>query len=334
MYFDLEGKKLLTQGNASSSREVIDFDNPAYFSTLWEGFTTGEVILTLTARTVYNSQMNFVLTQVGGDDLTETKLIDEVAPYLAVDRLGYTELPHAIVGQEYPIFPVVAQDAYSGVLEADVFVYRNYGSPSQSDIAINNGKFIPRNVGNYDIVYTATDYSGNEGKVVIRIVADSTGEAVSLSVAEQEIVVNANVGEYVKIAKASAVGGNGNVQIDITLTKPDGSCVSLSNGEDVQLLEAGTYLVSYTATDFVGTIDNYSYEISTQISSKPVFAEEPVFNKYFLSGYEYVLPELKAYDYSNGGKEVFVDVKIKDDDGERTLGLDRKATFNINNYKN
>ena len=330
LFFDLENKALLTQGNATSSREVTDFDNPKYYSTLWNGFTTGEVYLTVTPGTVYSTYMNFVFTEIAGNDLTDNKLIDTVAPYIAVDTLGYTQLPHAIVGQEYPVFPVKSQDAYCGEVDTEVFIYRNYGSPSQADVAIYNGKFIPHAVGNYDIVYTATDYSGNEGKVVVRIVADAAGEAVLLNVAEEEIRTQVNVGEYMQIPKANTTGGNGNVDIKVDITQPDGSIATYNAGDIIHVIQEGNYTVNYTATDFVGTKDTYSYEFSAQTSSKPVFAQEPVFSKYFLSGYEYVLPEYKAYDYSNGGKEVYVDIKIQDDDGERTLGADRKAIFNVN----
>ena len=328
LFFDLETKILKTQGSSSGFSEVIDLDNPEYFTDLWYGFTTGEVYLSITAKAVSKSHLNFVLTEVGGKDLSVNKTVDNGAPYISVDTLDYEELPQAVVNHPYPIFEGKAKDAYCGELPMNVAVYMNYGSPSQSNVNIVDGSFIPTMAGNYYIVYSAKDYSGNYGEKVVHITCVSDGNEIVLDVETEGRVTAANLGEYVKLPAYTVSGGNGEVDVQITVTDASGAAVEILNNE-FKVVNQGNYTVTYTATDFVGVQKVYSYTLTTSLSNKPVFDKDPIFPKYIISGYEYVLPELKAYDYANGEKEVAVTIKITDDDGERTLGTDRKATFKV-----
>ena len=330
LFFDYETKILKTHGNDSGFSEVIDLDNPEYFTELWNGFTTGEAYLSITAKAVSKTHLNFVVTEIAGDDLTENKAVDKDAPYIAVDTLDYDILPQAVVGHPYPVFNAKAKDAYSGDLNTSVAVYMNYGSPSQSNVNIVDGKFMPTVAGKYYIVYSAKDYSGNYGEKVVTVTCESQGEEILLEVAEEGRVTAANLGEYVKLPAYTATGGNGEVNVTKTVTDAKGNQVEIVDNE-FKVLTAGTYTVTYTATDFVGIEKVYSYTIQTSLSAKPVFDKDPVLPKYIISGYEYVIPELKAYDYSNGEKAVPVSIKVTDDDGEHTLDSSRKMTFNVKN---
>ena len=51
---------------SSSSTVVADFDNPRDFGSLWQGFTTGEVFVSLTSP----SPVNFVITELAGRDVS------------------------------------------------------------------------------------------------------------------------------------------------------------------------------------------------------------------------------------------------------------------------
>lgn len=331
LFFDLDEKKLKTQGNTAGKNEVIDFDNPKYYTDLWSGFSTGEVYLSIKAKTVYTSRLNFVVTEIAGDDLKTNKYTDDSAPLITVDTLGYDELPHAVVGHQYPVFEFEAADAYRHIRETNVAVYRNYGSPSQSNVNVDDGCFIPVMSGNYYIVYSATDYFGNRGEKIITVICDSTENGIELTVTEKGRIVTANVGESVELPHANVSGGNGNVTVSICVLNGDGKEVEIKDGCIVPD-KAGTYTVTYTARDFVGSEQEYSYTIDVMLSYNPVFAgREPIFEKYYISGYEYILPKYKAFDYANAGNEVAVAIKVTDDDGERTLSADRKVTFVVKN---
>ena len=329
LFFDVEGKKIKTQGNLAGFNEVSDLDDPKYHSELWSGFTTGKVFLSITTSSVRENKecFNFVVTQIGDNDLRQNKLVDDEKPYMNVDMLGYSELPHAIVGKPYPIISVNAKDAYGHLRNSEVSVYRNYGSPSQTDVNVVDGKFIPTQVGQYFIVYTATDYSGNTEELVIPVICDTNGEEIQIDVATVNRQTVASVGEYVKVAKATSSGGHGNTSIKVVVTDPNNNQVELVDGAFIPET-AGTYNVSYTARDFIGLEKSETYAVNVTLSNDPVFyGEKPKLEKYYIAGYEYVLPEYKAYTYQNGKQEVPVTVKITDDNGERTLDADRKTSF-------
>jgi hypothetical protein len=321
---------VLTQGSRIGGREIIDLDNPQFFSEAWNGFTTGEVFMSITAKNLVKNHFNFVITSIAGEDLTATKFVDNDAPIINVDTLGYdaNNLPHAIVGQPYPVFNSTAIDAYSGIVRSSVRVYQNYGSPSQSSVTVKDGKFTPSVHGNYYAVYKAIDYSGNEREEVHVIVCDKTGVPISVTVDENKKLTTSNVGELITLPNADATGGSGNIEI-----KP---FVTDSNGNEVEIIDntflpmhADTYTVRFTATDFVSTQGVYEYEVVVTVSDKPVFERDILLPKYFIAGYDYTIPIIKAYDFSAQNNIAPVVIKITDDDGERTISSNI-ANFKIN----
>lgn len=329
LYLDLEDLILKTQGH-NGYRDVIDFDNPEHFTDLWDGFTTGEVFLSIYGSSVSKDQMGMVITDIAGHDLTQNKYVDETAPFVTVNTLGYSELPNAVVGRPYSIFEGSAVDSDDGELSTDVRVYRNYGSPTQSNVSIVNGAFTPRIAGNYYIVYKAIDYSRNVQEVVKKVVCDASGEEIVIDVPTEGRVTQAYVGEYVPVLSGTATGGSGNPKVELTVKDGDG--VELDIVDDkFKPLKSGSYTVIYTATDYVGMQQQYTYTVSVSTSQKPIFDGEITFPKYILTGYEYTMPEYLAFDYANGGKQVPVSITVTDDAGERTLAADRKITFNVAN---
>lgn len=329
LYFDLETKQLRVQPKGSGN-EIVDLDNTDYFPDIWTGFSSDEVFLSITAKGLAKSALNFVITDIAGEDLTAGAIYDEGKPYVTVNTGDYNvnNLPHAVVGQAYPVFTASAIDAFSGALETKVSVYQNYGSPAQSTIDVVDGKFTPVVPGNYYVVYSATDYSGNKGEAIHIITCDKTGTPVSLNVATEGRVTASNVGEKIALPDATATGGNGIITITPFVKGPDGADVAIVDGK-FHPLTAGNYTVTFVAKDFVSTTDTVEYTLVVSESNKPVFEEDAVLPKYIIADYEYVLPELKAYNYSNNKKEESVAIKITDDNGERTLGADRKATFAV-----
>lgn len=330
LFLNLDTKVLSTQGSVAGYKEVTDLDNLDYYTDLWQGFTTGEAYLSITAKALSKTHMNFVLTEIGGNDLTVNKTTDNGEPLINVDTLEYDELPNAVIGIPYPIFDATAKDAYSGDIDVDVAVYMNYGSPSQTDVNIVDGKFIPTIAGKYYIVYSAKDDSNNCCEKILEITCLNTSEDIVVNISNKDKVISAYLGEYVKLPGCTVSGGNGKLTTSVTVTDPMGDEVEVIDNEFKALLD-GNYTVCYKATDFIGNFKECSYYVTTTSSVKPIFDKDPTFQKFFISGYDYVMPELKAFDYSIGGEEVDVAIKINDDEGERILGDDRKANFVINN---
>ncbi|MBO5215667.1 MAG: hypothetical protein J6B79_05715 [Clostridia bacterium] len=328
LFLDLDTKKVLTQGSDYGDREIIDLDNPKHFSEPWEGFSTGEVFLSITAKDLSKNNFNFVITSVANEDLTALKITDNDAPRIDIDTLGYDakNLPRAVAGQPYPVFSATAIDSYSGKLTPSVRVYQNYGSPTQSSVSVKDGKFTPEVPGNYYVVYKATDYSGNVSEIVHVIVCDKTSTPVSLNVETNNRVTSSSVGELITLPTASASGGSGKIAITPVVTDGSGKEVEIIDNAFLPM-RADTYTVRFTAIDYVSTQAVYEYEVAVTVSDKPVFERDVVLPKRFIAGYDYTLPTIIARDFSAQEVNVPVTIKITDDDGERTLD------GNIANFK-
>ena len=329
IYFDAASKQLLSKTNSMNNSLIVDFDDPAYFSDLWNDFfTTGEVTMSVSSENTIKTSTNLVFTEIAGYDLTDNKLVDKQDPVVTVNNLGYETLPDAVLNNPYPMFEVTALDQYSGELNATAKVYENYGSPSQIELDVVDNVFVPTHTGKFFAVYSAKDYSDNVGEVKYEINCVAQGNPITLNVSSDREDTG-YVGTYIEVAESTATGGNGKINIEIKVADSDGNEVPLENGK-FKPMKADIYTVDYIAKDFVSQKKPYTYTVQVSVSDKPVFDSEAMLPKYIISGYEYQLPALTAYDYTAGGAEVTAEVEVTDDDGTRTLGADNKVTFKVN----
>ena len=84
--------------------------------------------------------------------------------------------------------------------------------------------------------------------------------------------------------------------------------------------KAGEYTVTYTVTDYIGQTGSVSYTVKAVLGSVPVFVDTPVLPYFFVSGSEYILPEVYANDYRSGKLErKIASAEITDASGTRTV---------------
>ncbi|MFR6640373.1 MAG: hypothetical protein ACLUSP_02700 [Christensenellales bacterium] len=107
---------------------IIDLDDPQYFSTLWGGFTTGEVRLSITPSQIADKTADFVITLIMGQDLSLASSVDEDAPVIEARRSRIRNRSDGMVGVPYPLYGATAFDAYCGSRPVDVRVYAAYDS--------------------------------------------------------------------------------------------------------------------------------------------------------------------------------------------------------------
>lgn len=146
------------------------------------------------------------------------------------------------------------------------------------------------------------DYSDNVGEVKYEINCVAQGNPITLNVSSDREDTG-YVGTYIEVAESTATGGNGKINIEIKVADSDGNEVPLENGK-FKPMKADIYTVDYIAKDFVSQKKPYTYTVQVSVSDKPVFDSEAMLPKYIISGYEYQLPALTAYDYTAGGAEV------------------------------
>ena len=293
---------------SETSTVVADFDNSAYFGKLWEGFTTGEVFVSLTS----SSPVNFVLTEVAGRDSIEDMSFGErEKPAITVDFGDYTEttMPVAVVGEKYPLFSASGRSPYSGSLPVEARVYGNYYASNRYELLVKDGTFTPTTPGTYFIAYEARDTFGQVGTKVIPITALATYPEMIVERGDLEEPVNAGIaGHPVEVAYPTVSNPVGNPSVVATYKVGEEAPVVIEDGSFIPT-KAGTYTVTLTATDFVRRVKSVSYDVVVEAGTKPVFEKEPYLPVAFISGCEYVLPQIGAYNFTDGSGDA-VAVKV------------------------
>lgn len=347
LWFDMSENKiwgtytsLSTGSDASNAGWIIDFDDAAYQTVLWDGFTTGEVYLSISCDTYSQPTNGIQLLSVNGSDLTATE-VSEAKTSIVVDTQGYgvENLPNGTVGYSYPVFEATAYDKNcGGTLPVNARVFYGYTKVSGTyenglggyikEIPVIGGRFETPYTGYYGISYTATTYTGKTVERVVGVrVTEQTTELDEIVLGDCE--TTAEPYETVRLADVESYGGGVgkvNVTRKVTLGNEEISLqASNAKGYTFQPTAAGEYTVTYDATDMLGNSKTQSYTVSVSAQSAPVFTEKAALPRYFFEGVEYALPALSATNAS--GEAVAASIKIIDGNGERDYAQGSAATF-------
>ncbi|MBR2375356.1 MAG: hypothetical protein IKA88_03615 [Clostridia bacterium] len=279
-----------------STLTFADFDSSDYFQNVWSGFTTGEVLLSIKCDKYAKTRANFVLQKISGHDLTEEVYVDNVHPDIQVDYEGYEqELPQAVVGKPYKLFYAQAADNLDGFITAKTRVYRNYYMVDRINVSSDGKMFTPTEVGTYYVEYSAIDRFGNTAKKVLEVQAVAETDEVAITF--DDGVKNGYAGTLIGLPDVYATGGTGKLSISKTIAI-GGKAYEIKDNA-FRPLDAGEYIYTVTATDYVGQSQTEMYTIVVTAGDSPVFIDPTAVPKYFLVGKTYVLPVIDAYDYSD-----------------------------------
>ncbi len=294
--------------NPDSNTLVCDFDNPEHFTSLWDGFTTGEVFVSLTC----SASASFCITQIAGRDMVDMEFGERTKPTVLVNYGDYTEetIPHSVVGKPYPVFEATARSPYDGTLPVHTRVFANYGEENAYELLIKDGVFTPTELGDYSIVYEARDNYGQIGRKVVALTTEENPEEMVIT--RGDAVSTGIAGHVVSISNPLVDKSVGNWKVFATYQVGEEEPVVIpfdNQGGFFIPTKAGTYKVTLTAIDFIGRDKSLSYNVVVEAGTKPVFEKEPVLPIAFIAGCEYVLPKVSAYNYTDGSGDP-VDVTI------------------------
>ena len=307
-YIDTAAKTVYGTVN-TSSRLVCDLDDKAYMTTLWNGFTTGEVYLSVTADSFNGNTATLMITEIAGEPVPDnTAFVDDEKPVITVDTEGNDAIPAAVVGRPYPLFAATAADRYSGACDVSVRVYGCYGTTAEYELDALNGTFTPDRAGGFTVIYTASDTAGNEASARIDITACAA--RIPMLIALGEAPDSGSVGTAVTVASATVSGGHGSPRVEVTARCGDRT-TDVVNGSFIPETD-GQYTITYTATDRLGYTDETNYTIAVAPAEAPIFQGEPELPAYFIAGRRYVLAPYTAIDYDDGKKVVEASVTITD----------------------
>lgn len=302
-YFDYAERALYVSPSTDSVTGglVIDFDDPRYIADtlLWDGFTTGEVRMNISLQKLQTTPASIVVLNVNGNDLGGEVLPDGEGPVFDFSFGEYEEenLPHALAGKAYPLFPATAYDRVDGsIADADVSaeIYSVAEDGERTPVASGKESFTPETAGLYYVEYTASDKSGNAGKDGYYIRAEESLPPIALA-EEYEVPASAYVGESFELPVFEVTGGSGQVRFGWTVTDGSGSVL----GEDLPRVEcasAGRYTVLLTAEDYIGQTFEKTYTVDVTVKQSPVI-EVGYVPEYLISGVPYTFEDFSATDY-------------------------------------
>ena len=315
--FDYDNRVIYANG-----KQIVALNNPLYFADLWEGFTTGECYVTLSAQELMGMEATVLVTKAGDVDLSKEYIKDDLAPEITVDTdYSLNELPSAIVGEPYKVFDASAFDMESGNVKVISSVYYAYTSSSKGQIDIVDGAFTPFIQGRYTIEYKAIDDSGNVGIKTLSVFAYNSLDSMSISV-QTAPSGNWLVGHEVSVANYSITNPNGIPNVEIIAKNKATNTEFLVENYKFIPTEYGQFEIIYTATDYVGRVAQDKYEITIGSDGLAVFKGEVELPFVMIQGQKYTLPGLKAYTYETGEKEVDAKIFVKDANGTHEVNGD------------
>ena len=311
MYFDYDEKALYADREAYTGAKqlITDLDDPVCIGdNPWEGFTTGQVKMTIFASNYQSANCNFTICTINGiSEFSDTG--DKDAPILSVNT-GYEpdSTPEALVGKPYPVFGAQAADGYDGKIPVATSVFYKYYSENPVKISVADGKFTPSREGIYVIEYMAKDLSGNVATECVNVKAV---QGDGLQVELRDMAVETDTGVAVKVFSGMEyTNASGNVSYAVRAKH-------LETGEEIEIdtqslsfipMIDGDWEIIVTAQDYISTVVK-TFTVSSNHTTQPQVYGNVGIPEYFILGATYPMPALSGYDFSSG-KGVLTDMEI------------------------
>ncbi len=306
-----------------------------YGKDIWEGFTTGECLMSISGVNYNASALNLAITKLGTEtveqngninaQLEKNEFLDTGAPVIRVDCPQ--ELPNAVTGVPYKLFAATASDDYTSAPAVHAAVYLRYGQSNAVRVDVCDGSFTPHAPGVYTLVYTSTDHYGNVGTQILEITAEPA-DAASLQAQLQE-PAKAVAGVSCTIPVPVFTDARGQVSWHAVAEHSEGKVSYEISAEDPTFFPeyAGTYRLIYSFGDYVFE-STVTKELTVQANDKPIFMEDPVLPLYILRGSVYTLPELDVRVYSTGEPvAAWPQIYVIEDGGQEKLADYRYVSY-------
>lgn len=295
-----------------------ELNNPDIYNYTFDGFTTGEVFVSITAKTVVTESSAKIeiasLCGVSGEDLAGGFVTDSVGPVIKLDT-EKTSL-NVMAGIPVAVPTATAYDPSGLSGEVDYTVYCGYGTALQKNMSVKNGTFTPTDIGTYTVLYTAYDTFGNLSTKTFTFYAPKVGtEGIDFSCDKVE---NALAGTTVSLASYTALSLNSTATVSVSLTSPDGTAVKVASDMTALLEKTGTYTVKYDYSDDLYS-GSYTYEFTAADGGIVRFEKDKIVApKYMIKGATYSLDKINAYKYTASPSLASVDYEVSYDGGAYT----------------
>ena len=330
--FDSQQNRIYTKSSGAVSNGLItDFDDPVLQGyDVWDGFTTGEVILSITASGSATSY-NILIDSIYGVDLKQESAKNDLNVNVGVDFGIYEEdtLPNAIVGKNYPVYPIILPEISGiNIVDSGVLVYHNYNSSSRTLVGVIDNQFNVEKEGIYTLYYYLEDSWGN---VSIKTVDITAIKRDFVEVDFGTYQTQFNVGSTVKVSTPTFKNTIDGYTVKTTAKHKSQDVIYDILSYEFLPLYSGEYEICYEYTDNYGTT-LFSYDITVEKTDTPIYYGDAEVPKYVIKGFDYKLPDYFAYDFSNGTSIIKGELYLSNDGKEEVLVKDNAFTVDAENY--
>ncbi len=277
---------------------LTEFNNEGIYPYTWEGFTTGDVFLSIsasgfTSRELAPLQIASIMG-VSGEALKPKEYTDVDAPTVTVD--GNRASVKIVQGASVKVPGATAKDVSGIAGEVDYTVYYAYGTPAQRMVSVENGYFLPKSFGEYTVVYTARDRYGNVGYGTFVMHAEKEAEkGIEFT---YDKLTNVVAGDWKTLNSYTAEGLNGDVSVSLEIVDVEGKVTAYKPTDLVQFTRAGTYTIRYLYNDDVYDYVE-SYELTVANENTISFETNVAVPNYFIKNATYTIEMVNAYKYTD-----------------------------------
>ena len=317
-YFDYEQNTIKGYPNHESSprmRQIVDLDSKAdHPSDPFKGFSTSLVYLSFEAKNFAGGEGNVIFTSIAGSDLTTSVFVDEEKPSLNVDIGEGSSIPDAVLNRPYKLFEATSFDAFDGDLEPSCKVYYLPSEGQKIDVEIEDGYFVPKHLGDYQIVYSVSDRFLNAATLSFALYCSkSTYKLIgTLDVKRLECEVYSSV-SLPSFDDFQVSGGSGAITKSRIVIDPSGNVSSLDK-DAFTPEEVGTYLIRYQAFDYLGQAAIADIKLQSKNITSPLFLDDISLPVALSLGEKISLPLAKAVKPGESGPlDCLVDIYVNDE---------------------
>ena len=310
--YDVEENRLYFQDAAKRIISDLD-DSEIYGNGAFNGFTTGEVYLSIRGENYLESSLDLEIVSIGsdsGEDLKIAELTDEQKPKIqtTATRSSYEILK----GVPFEVFEATVVDV-NATNRVNTNLYYNYGTAAQIDVSLKGGTFTPNRVGTYTLVYSTVDTYGNVSDdlvISLNCVEKANGKLVDFSVEKIDALV---AGESVLLPKYDIYSANGGTYVNTYITV--GGERKLMTGENFLPIHATEYTVSYEYGDCLYAYTE-EYTLTAEASGKVVYLGEPILPNYVIKDAGYSFDKFNAYVCEGAtATERVAEIEVAQDNG-------------------
>lgn len=317
IFYDDVSKEIYVQDEAGTYF-VNDLDETAiYDRNVFEGFTTGDVYISIFGEDYYASTANVEIEKLGqysqGDFNQLKEVEDNELPFIEI-AADISEPIYIAKGGEFQVFEAYYRDLHKAK-DIAVRVYYDYGTERQVQVPMQDGKITATKLGVYTIEYLAEDAYGNRSvkTVALHCVDGFQGKTVALTT-EPLLSLQGGYLHVLPPHEISVINGGAYVQIYAVY---NGEAVEIDGESRVLFAEQlGEYEIVYRYGDKYHDYE-YSYKV-TSASSDAIVIQKPILPQYFIKDAPYSLDAGTACLYSGESvaKDGALDVYAKQGDGE------------------